>query len=336
MARQPRAKSEVKTSQLLDALQFCSCVTEKLGASYETHVGLRGNWAIAFNGIVAAGSPIIEDIYCHPHNLLLVEALSKCDDNFSLTQLDNDRLSVKSGKFKAIVPCLDPSLMQNAAPDPQIVGISNKFKEAIEAVGVLASENAQHVLTASVLMNGQSVISTNRVMLFEYWHGLDLPPNIPLPKQFVAALAKQKKNLTGFGFSRSSATFYFEDGCWLRTQLYSDEWPDVSKILNREANLWPIDQNFFKALEAVMPFSEDGNVHFDTNLIMSHADHGIGASHECNGIPKGAVYPAKQLMMMKPHIKKVDWMANGVADSSYCLIFYGDAMRGIISGRERT
>jgi len=268
MARQPRSKTEAAKSSLLTALEFCSCVTEKLGASYETHIGLRGNWAIAFNGIVAAGSPITEDLTCHPHNLLLIEALSKCDDNFSLTQLDNDRLSVKSGKFKAVIPCLDPNLMQSAIPDPMIVGISNKFKEAVEAVGVLASENAQHVLTASVLMNGQSVISTNRVMLLEYWHGLDLPPNIPLPKQFVAALVKQKKNLIGFGFSRSSATFYFDDNCWLRTQLYSDEWPDVGNILNRQANLWPIDPNFFKAVEAIIPFSEDGNIYSDTNLLM--------------------------------------------------------------------
>src|SRR5439155_4696010 len=111
------------------------------------------------------------------------------------TQL-KDTLSIKSGKFKASVDCLDPALMQEAVPDPQIVGITNKFKEAVEAVGVLASENAQHVLTASVLMNGSTVISTNRVMLLEYWHGLDLPPNIPLPKEFVKALTKQKKNLT--------------------------------------------------------------------------------------------------------------------------------------------
>ena len=335
MARQPRAKTEVAKSSLLTALEFCSCVTEKLGASYETHIGLRGNWAIAFNGIVAAGSPITEDLTCHPHNLLLIEALSKCDDNFSLTQLDNDRLSVKSGKFKAVIPCLDPNLMQSAIPDPMIVGISNKFKEAVEAVGVLASENAQHVLTASVLMNGQSVISTNRVMLLEYWHGLDLPPNIPLPKQFVAALVKQKKNLIGFGFSRSSATFYFDDNCWLRTQLYSDEWPDVGNILNRQANLWPIDPNFFKAVEAIIPFSEDGNIYSDTNLLMSHADHGVGATFECNGIPKGFVYPAKQLMIMKPYVRKIDFMASGVHDSSYCLVFYGDAIRGIISGRQR-
>jgi hypothetical protein len=334
MPPKPRSKLQ-PSNQLLDALQFCSVVSEKLGASYETHIGLRNNWAIAFNGIIAAGAPIVEDIVCHPHTLLLFDALSKCEENYSLTQLDNGRLSVKSGKFKAVVPCLDPTLMQEALPDPMIVGIDNKFKDAVEAVGVLASENAQHVLTASVLMNGASVISTNRVMLLEYWHGLDLPPNIPLPKQFVAALVKQKKALTGFGFSRSSATFYFEGGCWLRTQLYSDEWPDVSRILNIPANLWSIDQGLFKAIEAIEPFSADGLVYSDTNLLMSHAESSIGATYECSGIPKGFVYPIKQLKMMKPFVKKIDYMANGLHNSSYCCVFEGDVVRGIISGREK-
>lgn len=336
MPPKPRAKpSEPIKSGLLQALEFCSVVAEKLGSPYETHIGLRNKWAIAFNSIVAAGSPIPEDIYCYPHTLLLIEALSKCSEGYSITQMDNERLSIKSGKFKAIVPCLDPILMQIVEPDSQIVGITNKFKEAIEAVGVLASENAQHVLTASVLMNGGSVISTNRVMLLEYWHGLDLPPNIPLPKEFVKALTRQKKNLTGFGFSRSSATFYFEDGCWLRTQLYADEWPDVSRILNREANLWSIDPAFFQALDAVASFSDDGNVYSRLNLLCSHADEGVGATFECSGIPAGFVYPIKQLQIMKPYVKTIDYMANGVADSSYCLYFVGDAMRGVISGRQR-
>ncbi len=335
MPRKPTINKEPAKSGLLQALEFCSCVSEKLGAPHETHIGLRNKWAIAFNGVVAAGSPIPEDIYCYPHTLLLVEALSKCNESYSLTQMDNERLSIKSGKFKAIVPCLSPVLMQDAQPDPYIAPVSNKFKEAIEAVGVLASENAQHVLTASVLMNGQSVISTNRVMLLEYWHGLDLPPNIPLPKEFVKALTKQKKNLTGFGFSNSSATFYFEDGCWLRTQLYADEWPDVSRILNRDANLWSIDPNFFQALDAVASFSEDGNVYSRLNLLCSHADEGVGATFECNGIPAGFVYPIKQLQIMKPYVKQIDYMANGIADSSYCLYFVGDCMRGVISGRQR-
>lgn len=335
MPRAPRSKPVENKSSLLQALTFCSVVAEKVGAPFETHVGLRANWAIAFNGIVAAGCPISEDIVAYPHTLLLVEALSKCSEGFSLTQLDNGRLSIKSGKFKAVVPCLEPALMQVAVPDPMIVGITNAFRDAVEAVGVLANENAQHVITASVLMNGQTVISTNRVMLMEAWHGLDLPPNVPLPKQFVAALVKQKKDLVGFGFSNCSATFYFTDGCWLRTQLYSDEWPDVSSILNRNANLWSIDPQFFKSLEAVIPFSEDGNIYSDTNLLKSHPDDGVGATFECNGVPKGFVYPAKQLMLMKEHVKRIDYMASGIHDSSYCLVFEGDTCRGVISGRQR-
>lgn len=329
------SKNGTEKNSLLEAISFCSCVSEKNGAPYETHIGLRQNWAIAFNGIVAAGSPITEDIAAYPHNLLLIEALSKCEENFSLTQLDNGRLSVKSGKFKAIIPCLDPLLMQEVFPDPMIVSITNKFKEAVEAVGVIANENAQHVLTASVLMNGASVISTNRVMILEYWHGLDLPYNVPLPKQFVSALTKQKKNLIGFGFSNNSATFYFEDGYWIKTQLYSDKWPDVSSILDRPANLWSIDPGFYKALSAVSPFSEDANVYFDANLIMSHDNTLQGANHECAGLPKGVVYPIKQLEIIKPYVKKIDWMAPGISDSSYCLVFMGENIRGVIAGRQK-
>lgn len=335
MARQPRLKSTENKSSLLQALEFVSCVSEKIGAPFETHVGLKNHWAIMFNGIVAAGAPIEEELYCYPHTQDLLTALSKCEGTFSLTQLDNQRLSIKSGKFKAIVYCLDPMLMQEAIPDPQIVGINNSFKEAVEAVGVIASENAQHVLTASVLMNGSTVISTNRVMVLEYWHGLDLPPNVPLPKEFVTALTKQKKNLTGFGFSNNSATFYFEDGCWLKTQLYADSWPDMNRILSLRGNLWTIDPNFYKALDAVEPFSEDGNVYFDTNLIMSHAEAAEGAQYECAGLPKGVIYPIKQLKIIKPFVKRIDYMADGLNDSSYCLVFEGDVIRGIIAGRQK-
>src|SRR6185437_942193 len=118
MARQPRSPKSTETkSALLSALEFCGTVTEREGAPYETQIGLNRNWAIAFNGIVAAGAPIEEEIFCYPHGQLIIEALSKCDESFSLTQLDNGRLSIKSGKFKAIVPCLDPALMQVAEPD---------------------------------------------------------------------------------------------------------------------------------------------------------------------------------------------------------------------------
>lgn len=334
MARAPRSTKTENKPKLLSALEFCASVLSKEGSAYETHIGLRNNWAIAFNGIVAAGHPIDESLTAYPNNSLLLEALSKCEESFSLTQLDAAKLSIKSGKFKAVVPCLSPDIMQEAFPDPQIVGIDDRFKAAVEAVGVLASENAQHVLTASVLMNGASVISTNRVMIMEHWHGLDLPPNVPLPKEFVKALVSQKKELSGFGYSNNSATFYFVDGCWMKTQLYSEAWPDVSRIIELKGNMWSIDANFFKALDAVKAFSDDGCVYSDTNLLMSHPEN-TGASYEVTGLPKGFVYPIKQLLMLKPFVKTIDWMANGIHDSSYCLVAYGDNSRAIISGRAK-
>jgi hypothetical protein len=329
-------KSNKQTqNQLLAALEFCSVASERLGTPNETHISLRNFWAIQSNNIVSCGAQIVEDIVCCPHTLLMIEALSKCDDAYSLTQLDNGRLSIKSGKFKAVIPYLEPLLLPDVVPDPQMAPLSNAFKDAVEAVGVLASETALDVITASVLMAGPSVIATNRMMILEYWHGLDLPSGVPLPKQFITALAKQKKNLSCFGYSNNSATFYFEDGSWIKTQLYNEQWPDVGRILNRDANLQPINPDFFTALEAVAPFSEDGNIYSDSNLLLSHSNAAVGASHECSNIPKGFIYPIKQLMIMKPYVKQIDFMANGFHDNSYCLVFQGDNMRGVISGRQR-
>lgn len=88
-------------------------------------------------------------------------------------------------------------------------------------------------------------------------------------------------------------------------------------------------------MSAVEPFSEDGNVYSNLNLLKSHADEGVGASYECGGIPKGFVYPIKQLKIMQPYAKRIDYMASGVHDSTYCLVFEGDVCRGVISGRQR-
>jgi hypothetical protein len=325
--RQPRSKPIQTTNALLSALEFCATVLEREGQPYQTHIGLRNNWAIAFNGIVAAGCPIIEDLYCYVNAEIVCNALNKCKESFSLTL--NQNLSITSGKFRATVPCLDPILMQSAVPDPPLAPVTDGFKAAVEAVGVLASVDADHVLTASVLMAGPSVIATNRKMIFEAWHSQDLPPNVPLPKQFVSALVKIKKPLAQFGYSNNSATFYFDDGSWLKTQLYNAEWPDIASILNKPTNLWPIDPGFFDAVNAVLPFSEDGMIYFEQGLLKSHPDDGVGASHECNGIPKGPVYPGKQLLMIKPYAERVDFVSHNR------LTFEGKMVRGCIAGQSR-
>jgi hypothetical protein len=335
MARPKKRTSEpeVKASTFLDALKFCKLVTKTEGPPNETHLLLKDHWAIAFNGILACGHKITEDIYCAPNADLMTQALSKCGEHFSITQLDNNRLSIKSNKFKAIVPCIDPTLLGVAIPDAPIAIIDDRFKEAVSAVSVLASDTAQSVVAASVLMAGASVIATDRKCLMEYWHGIDLPYGIALPKIFANILTKINKKLTKFGFSQSSTTFYFEDKSWLRTQFFAEPWPDVRNILDRKCNCWPLPNEFYKAVDAIEPFSDEGNLFFDTGIMRSHINEKEGASYEIFGLPKGPIFAIKQLNIIRPYVEQIDFMAQGMHTNTMCM-WFGKNCRGAIAGRE--
>jgi hypothetical protein len=323
-------KLKQDSSKLLQALQFLSAVTKDVGEPYETHVHLQNHWATAFNPFIAAGHPIEEEIYTFPNNQKMIAALSKCGENFAITQLDNTRLAITSGKFKAMVPCLDPTMFQPPIPDNPIAEIDDKFKHALEVVTPIVSEEGYKVHLCSIYMNGYSVISTNGAIAFEYWHGLNLPPGIALPKAFQKALSKIQYKLVRFGFSQSSITAYFENGSWLRSQLMAEKWPieTMNKILNKECNLQPIPTDIWVALDAVKPFADEGIVYFNNQTLFAKNET---ASYEVADLPNGPVFSIKNLEMIKAHAKKVDFFAAGPGDASM-LMFYGDNIRGVVMG----
>lgn len=332
MARKPRKPSEkVAPSKLSEALQFLTLITKPEGSPSETHILLVNNWAVGNNDIIAAGQQIDSDIYACPHANTLAEALLKCGQQFSIALIDQHRLALQSEKFRAIVPCLDPTLLHIGNIDPPIAPINDDFKKALEAVNVFSVENGQEVYLLSILMNGQSVFSTNGVMLLEYWHGIDLPPNIAIPNSFARALCKTPKKLAKFGFSHNSVTFYFEDESWLKTQLFAKEWPPLTDILNTPARLQPLPTGFFDALTAVAPFTADSYVHFDQDCLRSHASADVGASYSIAGIPKGPIFNAKWLKLCQPFMEQVDFQCEG--NLRKMMLFQGGNVRGAIAGK---
>lgn len=331
MPPKPRSKTVAQSSNLLNAIQFVGSVLKDKGAPFETHVSLGNQWAIGFNGVLSAGHKIDEQLEAYPQNQLFLAALLKCSEALSITLLESNKLSIKSGNFKALVPCVDSDSMHLIEPDPAVATIDDRFKKALETVGVLAAENAQSVVTASILMNGYSLIATDRKFIMEAWHGIDLPAGLTLPKAFVAPLTKTKKALARFGFSNSSATFYFEDDSWLKTQTYADVYPDLNSLLSKEANLWSVPEKFFEAIKAIEPFSDDGNIYFHDGFLRSHFSDTVGASFEIAGTPKGVVYPAKYLNMLNGIADKIDFASPH--EKGYCLKFQGETARGIIAGR---
>lgn len=306
MARKPRTKPP-QSSAFSDAIAFCASILSDKGTVSETHLRIADNTATAFNGILAVGTKCESDITACPQSKTLTNALSKCSDNLSITQLDN-RLSIRSDKFRAFVPCIDPSLLPAPIPDPPQVEIDDRLRKAFDTVGLTKIENGEDIVSASLLMNGQSLIaSIDGKMIIESWHGLNLP-TLSLPKAIIKALPN--KPFAKFGCGQFSCTFYFNDGSWLRSQLYAEQWPDVSRVFNCRHDLQPFHVDFFTALAAVAPFG-NGLCHMSEGRLSSHAQEGAGAEFSLSGAQGSWCYPSRQLALLKGFASVVDFQAQG-------------------------
>lgn len=326
VTRMKMAKTKKEPMKLLQALDFIALAQRDKGAPYQTHVGLVNGTAVATDGVLSAGVLIEESINAVPHTHTLVAALKKCDGPLQIAQLDSGRLSVKAGKFRALVPCLPGSQLPGVEPDPYAGVLDNRIRVGLEILSPFVVENSQRVVMASVLLRAYSMVATNGHVLLEYAHGIDLPPGLIVPKLFINALTRVKKNIVGFGFSNVSFTVFFEDNSWLKTQLYKEKWPDTDAIMQRPHSPVALPENFFEALHAVVGFSADNRVRFRPGKIQSHADADTGAQYEVEGITAKVTLNAKHLALLDGLAVSMD-----IAGNSGASYFHGENLRGAVS-----
>jgi hypothetical protein len=326
--RSKKAKANTPVSGLLDALRFCAPASKEIGQPNQTHIRLANHWAIAFDGIVAMGHKIDNDIEACPHTHTLITALSKCTEATQITQMGNNRLAIQSGRFRASVPCLRDDLLGPVAPDPPCANINPAVVHALRIVGVIAQENAQRIMLASAMLRSGSAVATDGSRLMEVWHGVDLP-TIIIPKAFINVLQTIEKPAVHFGFGPTSATFYFDDGSWIRSQLYSEKWPDIDRVLNTPCNPWPVPEGLKEALATITDLAgEDARVYFGPKTVRTAQSPEIGASCELAGnLPDGLIFDIDYLEEQLAYAKTVDW---SVGEQRAMACFYGDNYRGML------
>lgn len=329
----PRGRPKNKNAaaqKLLDALAFARIAQpEKTDIPYKNHCAIWSNWLLAFNGVLAAGHPIDEDLACCPHTEKLHYAIAQSTKTLNITELDNGSLRIKSDKFSATVPCLPFSDMVPIVPDQPCGQLTDRVRAGFNLIGGLAADNSQYVVTASILLRNGSMITTDRKMILEYWHGLELP-TLVIPKAFATAIGKVDKELTSFGFSDNSVTVYFADGSWLKSQLYGEPWPEVDSILNEyTAKTGDIPKEFFEAIDAIEPFGEN-NVYLDGKQAKSHADDDIGAAYDCSvEINRQYGFNVKALKFLS---KKINQIGFSDDNNKPVAVFFGDNLRGVLMG----
>lgn len=330
MPPRPRKPSAKTSSRLLEAVKFLAQLAKEEGSPRDTHILLSNKTATVFVDPIGAGTLIDEDLYVAPHAKTFLNALSKCGESYSLTQIDKHRISIKSGPFKANIPCIDPALLYFPTPNHLQGSMTDDFKSALSLVEKIKPENGQRLITLSFLMNGNSIISTDGKIIIEAWHGLNLPTNLPIPKAVIPLINGSKK-LVGFGFDNLTATFFFEDSSFIRTQLYAEKWPDILNILDRPFTPLAVPKNLFKGVEAIQEFSHNGFIHFKDGKLLSEDIEEKGASFDIEGLRGGPVYSAKYLMLLKDIMEKADFHVPAERKGSLCY-FMGKNVRGILMG----
>jgi hypothetical protein len=316
--RNPRsAKKVAKAAEgIIAALSFVEGATDDKQDNHVAYVRIVNNWVIAFDGSIAAAHPIEADIAVCPHLKRLKEAVGRAGAALTLSAQENGRLTVAGEKARFVVPCLPGSALPPVMPDPQIAVLNDQLKVALAQTLTLAKDEAERVFECSVLLRANSVVGCNGNLAIEAWHGIDLPPGLGIPHKAAKIIAKQSASLTGFGFDWGrSATFYFENGAWIKTQLMEEAWPDIDRVLNLPVYFSPCPEDLFEGLEAILSFSEDNGVHFHTDKLKTtygetEAGALAGAAYDVPGLIAGSSFTGSLLKLAAPYAKEIDYTTN--------------------------
>lgn len=327
----PLAKPATATG-LLEALSFIAVAGTKDDVPYKKHVILNNGYAVCHNGILTAGFPIIENLECCPHLDLLTKALKKCGQELAITENENGSLSIKGEKLRATIPCIpftELPIMDHFAPSPSVAAIDDRLKQAFEVCGPVVSETGLKMIESAIHLQANFCTACDGKMGVQYWHGIDLPPDLIIPKMFIQAVAKCKYKLVGFGYvPGTSITFWFENKAFLKTNLYNDKYPidSVNRLLNVSLNPIDIPKDFFEAFSVVSEFSGENTAEVLDGKVFAKGENTIEADYKVDNLKGDVVLNNEYIKLIEPYAKKFD-----ITSDKEKVFFFGENVRGMLT-----
>jgi hypothetical protein len=316
---------------MLDALKFASsAVGKRAFVEGTTHFLIKEGMVRATNGVIAMAAPIPLSLECAPQAIPMLKAIANCESATQLTMLANGKLNIKSGAFKANIPCTD-KIGAHVDPEGEMYEINGaELITALKTVGPFIGSDASRRFSMSVLIKGGSAFATNNVCLAQYWFGSPFPLDVVLSSDAVEALVKIKETPVRAQVTENSITFHYESGCWMRSTLMENGWPvQVEKMLSQESNPQTIDPTLFDALEKLKPFATDnGRVYIENGVVRTHADETEGASYNMQSETVHGIYALEMLMLLKNNVDTADLTLY----PNPCT-FFGKNFRGILVGQ---
>lgn len=314
---------------MLNSLKFVKgAVSRKDHLPALTHFQIKNGFVKGHNGTLTLCAPIDIDLDVAPKASTFITAIDTCQEEIKITRTPSGRLSIKSGKFKALVECLGEDY-PSTNPEGDVIELPQSgILEAFKKIMPFIAEDASRPWARGILLRGQSAYATNNVVLVEYWTGYPFPLSLNIPATTIAEMVRIGQEPVRMQVTEQSVTFFYENGCWLKTLLYSTEWPDLSKILDKESKQTPIPDDFIQSLRNIQPFvSKLRQVILSKGVVSTEPDLDLGTNCETDFGEIGGIFNIDYLIDVVELASSID-LTSYPAPS----IFYGDKVRGALIG----
>jgi DNA polymerase III sliding clamp (beta) subunit (PCNA family) len=296
-----------------------------------THFVIENGTVRGYNGTLALCSPIPFDIACKPKAEPLVRAIGNCEQTVQLALTPAGRLSIKSGKFKAFVDCVEGDTPHVMPEGEHVVIDGVALLQAIKTVSPFIGDDASRPWSNGVLLKGQSAFATNNITLVEYWTGMSVPFPINIPRAAIKEMLRINEAPESVQVTENAICFHYAGGRWLRTQLFATDWPDLSRVLDRPSTPVALDERLFEAVKVIKPFTDKmGRIMFRGGRVATHEDESEGAAYELEGFDHSGVYQMDMLNLLQGTAQRIDWSAYPAP----CM-FFGERLRGAIIGMKQ-
>lgn len=271
---------------------------------------IAGGFVHGFNGHLALCSPLQTSLNCAPNAVAMFNAVKQCDDGdvIHLSLTPTGKLSIRAGKFKALIDCVAVDL-PHVGPEGDFIALPGKaILDAFRVLEPIVGSDANRPWSTGIMLRNGCAYATNNLIIAEFYHG-HACPDLNVPKSAVQQILKIGEEPIRAQCSANTLTLYYNDGRWLRTNLLSTQWPDVVPILNSQNPHYGIPGDFFDAVRSIHPFVDSFGLAYLQNGIIatSAALETATASKEVTNLQAFGAYHAGMLLQLEGLAEAIDW-----------------------------
>lgn len=317
---------------MIDALRFVQgAIGTKDFVPALKHFYIHGGRITGTDGKMVLCSPIDFALDCCPLAEPFIRAIESCSDVITLDLTPAGRLSVKSGKVRALVPTIPLAdyPVSEAEGERQELDPEKPLLEVLRNLFPLIATDASRQWATGILLKGSQAFATNNVVLAGAETGLPGGVLLNIPRYAIREMLRIGEEPTAISWTDYNVTFYYPEGRWLKTQLLTSEWPDVGAMIAHAHEVeTAIPQDFFAGLNTLKHFVDEHNtVYLLDGALCTTRKLEEGSSVQLEGITGPGSYNLSMLSLLEGLAQAIDFSSYPRPAS-----FRGKIIAGIIVG----